>query len=142
MKEIIRVGKGEYTHYENGVYTGSMYFSKTLLCSAVAAAAGRVEGVVRLKSDFWFVLRNLLRRGMGRRGVVVRPVGYNTIVIEVCFVCEIGYSSADLSYRVQEAVLSVAQNKSLTDKRIKRVDVRICGAAAAQPSEIDLVTAI
>ena len=118
---------------DSGICIGRTSFSPHLLCSAILAAASRVEGVAKLKPDFGFLLRHLFRGG--NRGVVVRPVGYNSVVIDICLVAQSGYTSAELSYRVQEAVLAVAQNKSLTDKRIKRVDVKIVGVEAAVDAE-------
>jgi len=95
-----------------------------MFATALVAACKRVDGVARLKSDFSFRIRNLFRRIHG--GLAVKKVNYNTIIIEVCLVSVSGYTAADLSYRIQEAVLAVASNKNFTELRVKRVDVRIC----------------
>ena len=115
-------------HFENETYIGRTHFSPALLRYAVQAAAQRVEGVDRLKTDLYFCLKHLFRNTAG--GVAIRKVSYNAIIIEICLVANLNYSSADLSYRVQEAVLNAAQNKNLTDKKIRRVDIRICDVVA------------
>jgi len=115
------------THFEGEKFVGRTTFSPALLHGAVAVAASRVDGVVRLKSDFGFAFKNLFRRGYSRQGLVIRPVGYNIIVIEICVVVKYGQSANDISYRIQEAALDTARNKNLTDKVIRRVDVKICG---------------
>jgi len=112
-------------HYEKDKYIGSTHFSTGLLISSVEAAVKRVEGVVRLKADSGFRFRNLFSSSAWRKGVAIRNVGYGVIVLEVCVNILHGYSAADISYRIQEAILGVAQNKNITDKRIKRVNVRI-----------------
>ncbi|MCL2755829.1 MAG: Asp23/Gls24 family envelope stress response protein [Firmicutes bacterium] len=122
----------------NGKWIGSTNFSKSLLVSAIEAAVKRVDGVVRLKGGFWFFLRNFFGTLALRRGVAVRKVGYGIVVIEVCVVVSDGYTAADLSYRIQEAVLNVAQNKNITDKRIKRVNVRIRDVVRQNPEQQQL----
>lgn len=116
-------------HFENDQFAGRTDFSPALLADAAYAAANRVEGVAAIRPDLGFSLRNWLRRGAWRRGLVIRPYGYNTIVVEVCLVTRQGYSAADISYRVQESILNAFANQGLTDKKIKRVDVRIAGVA-------------
>jgi len=114
-------------HFEGERFAGRTSFSPALLHSAIVVAASRVDGVARLKSDIVFRLRNAFRRGHTRQGLVIRATGYNVIAIEICMVVKFGQSANDISYRVQEAVLDVARNKNLTDKVIRRVDVRITG---------------
>ena len=122
------------THFEGEIFAGRTTFSPALLHGAVEAAASRVDGVIRLKSDFGFALKNLFRRGYSKKGLVIRPVGYNIIVIEICVIVKFGQSANDISYRIQEATLDTARNKNLTDKVIRRVDVRICGVEMPKES--------
>jgi len=119
-------------HFEGERFAGRTSFSPALLHSAVAVATSKVDGVVRLKSDFGFAFRNLFRRGYSRQGLVIRPVGYNIIIIEICCVVKFGQTANDISYRIQEAALDTARNKNLTEKVIKRVDVRICGVEGSK----------
>jgi len=125
-------------HFENGRHVGRTNFSQGLLISSIEAAVKRVDGVARLKSDSGFRFRNLFSPSAWRSGVAVRSVGYGVIVLEVCVQVHHGYAAADLSYRIQEAVLSVAQNKNITDKRIKRVNVRICDVIIPKPEQQQL----
>ena len=125
-------------HHENGKYLGETAFSKKLLISSIDAAVKRVEGVARLKSDSGFRFRNLFSPSAWRSGVAVRSVGYGVVVIEVCVQVHHGYTSADLSYRIQEAILGVSQNKNITDKRIKRVNVRIGNVVVPRPEQQQL----
>ena len=112
-------------HFENDQFAGRTDFSPALLADAARAAAKRVEGVEKLRADLHFRIKNWLRLG-ARRGIAVRPMGYQAIVIDVCLVAQQGYTAADISYRVQEAILNAIANQGLTDKKIKRVDVKIC----------------
>jgi len=96
-------------HFENEKYAGRTNFSKDLLPSAIAIAVSNVEGVTRAK------------------GLIVKKAGYQAVVLEVNLVATPGYSAADISYRVQEAVLGSAQYRVLLDKKIKRIDVKFCG---------------
>ena len=120
-------------HFENDRFAGRTHFSKTMFRDAVALAAERIDGVEHVCGDKWFRLshfpRLAFRRNGSRGGVAIRAVGYNTVVIYVCLRAHAGYSAADIAYRVQEAVLDVAINKKLSDKKIKRVDVTICGVS-------------
>ncbi|MCL2587168.1 MAG: hypothetical protein FWE31_02910 [Firmicutes bacterium] len=115
---------------DKGKFIGRTHFSPRMFRDAIQIAAGRVDGVDHVCSDRWFRAahwtRFLFRRNGSRGGVAIKKVDYTKLVIFVCVSVRQGYSSADIAYRVQEAVLDVACNKRLTDKKIKRVDVTIC----------------
>lgn len=115
-------------HYDSdsGKFIGRTNFRPTLLGDAVAIAVSQVDGVDRLRSDWIFWLKHMFRRGSAR-GVVIRNVGSDSSVIELCVQAIYGHTAADLSYRIQEAALSTAN--AMTDKKIKRVCVRIIGAS-------------
>jgi len=118
-------------HYENDKFIGRTSFHPKLLASAIAVAVRRVDGVERLRGDMNFFLRYFFRR---RRhlGLAIKPVGYKTIIVEISLVATYGSTAAELSYLVQEAALNVAQNKQITDEKIKRVDVRIIDIAQSK----------
>jgi len=112
-------------HFDNGKYVGRTSFSPAMLRTAIAASVVRVDGVAQLKCDMGFRFRNMFRPAVRKCGVLIRSTGFGSVVVEVCIVAKQGYLANDLSYRVQEAILNVVQNKDITDKKIKRVDVRI-----------------
>jgi len=123
-------------HFENDRFVGRTNFSPSLLRSAITAAVSRVDGVAAIRSDHGFRFRNMW--GRMRRGVAIKPVGYGTIAIEVCILARPGYTVADLSYRVQEAIHSI-MHKDITSKKVRRVDVRICGIErAAAPQQLSI----
>ena len=126
-------------HYceQSGKFAGRTCFSSGLFRDAVAVAIKRVEGVVALRSDIAFTLRALIRRGT-RKGLRIRPIGYSIVIIEACIVVAHGYAAADIAYRVQEAALQVAQSQGLSDKKIKRVDVKISNVAQLPTTEEQL----
>ena len=118
-------------YFEKDRFAGRTHFCRSMFRDAVHLAASRVEGVDHVCSDrwfrFWHLFRLLFRRNGTNGGVAIRAVDYNTYIVYVCLTAVHGYSAADIAYRVQEAILDVACNKRLTDKKIKRVDVTICG---------------
>ena len=115
-------------HFENNRFVGRTSFSRSILRDAIVAATERVSGVAKVRPDFRFMLRNLFRRGRSR-GVVIRNVGYGVIVVDICVVIYSGYASSDIAYRVQEAALAIVSAQKLTEKSIRRIDVKICDVA-------------
>lgn len=117
--------------FEGTRFAGRTHFSPRLFSDAVHMAASRVEGVecVCASKSFWLahLFRLLTRRNGTHGGVAIRRVDYTKYNIYVCLSVLQGYSAADIAYRVQEAVLDVACNKNLTDRKVKKVDVTICG---------------
>jgi len=112
-------------HFDNGRYVGRTTFSPAMLRTAIASAVTRVEGVASMRCDLGFRFRNMFRPAVRRCGVMIRSVGIGSVIVEVCIVAKQGYLANDLSYRIQEAILGIVANKDITDKKIKRVDVRI-----------------
>jgi len=109
-------------HIDNDRYAGRTNFRGSLIADAVIQGCSRVEGVAFLRGDLYFRFRHLFR-SRARAGVRIRATPSGSLVIDLCLVAEHGYLVPDISYRVQESAISAAQ--ALTDKKIKRVNVRI-----------------
>ena len=114
-------------YFEREKFRGRTSFSPRLLRDAITVAAQNTTGVHKTQSNFAFFMAAPLRNNC--RGVRIRPVGYNSLIVEICIVAKAGYTASDISYRIQEAVLGIAQAQKLSDRRIKRVDVKIANVA-------------
>lgn len=106
-------------HTENDKYVGRTQFSSGLLKDAITLSVEEVSGVARLG-------KKVFSDKVKGRGIKIYAAedGRDLCVdAEICI--EYGYTAADVSYRVQEAVINTA--RQLTDRRIQRVNVFICG---------------
>jgi uncharacterized alkaline shock family protein YloU len=102
-------------HIENDKYIGKTEFSDKLLIDAIALAVADIAGVVCIGKDDKRKIKKAIRISKDDDG----------IRIKVVFSMEYGYSVADVSYRVQELVISIAN--SITNKKIIGVDVVVIG---------------
>lgn len=109
--------------YENGKYIGKTELSNNLLTDAIALAVADIEGVVCVGKGEKKKIKKAIR-------IVKDDDG---IRIKVVFSMRYGYSVADVSYRVQELVISTAN--SITNKKIVGVDVVVIGTKATRDAK-------
>jgi len=109
-------------HIENERFVGRTNFHSGLLNSMIVLSVKDVAGVARMCRDS-FRFRKIFNRSL-RNGVNV-TFGIDGAVIDVWLWTKFGYSSADVSYRVQESVMNVVSG--LIEDKVKNVNVRING---------------
>jgi uncharacterized alkaline shock family protein YloU len=92
------------------MYIGRTQFFPNLLQDALTLSVEEIRGVARLD----------------KKGIKVYPTEDGTeLCINVRIYVVYGSTVADVSYRVQEAVIATANQ--LTDKKIHQVDIFVCG---------------
>ena len=107
---------------ENERVIGRTNFQSGLLNSLVVLAIKDVPGVARMCNES-FKFRRIFNKSL-RQGVGV-GFGFDGVVIDVSIWTLFGFSAAEVSYRVQEAVISTVQG--LVEDKVKNVNVRING---------------
>jgi uncharacterized alkaline shock family protein YloU len=105
-------------HIDNHKFVGRTNFRGGLFESVVALSVKEVAGVAERPNSRDARIKRIAKNS----GVTVNytPEG---VVIDVKIWMEYGYSAADVSYRVQENVMTAAAG--LVNKKIKSVNVKI-----------------
>ena len=109
-------------HFENERFVGRTNFHSGLLNSLVVLSVKDVEGVAKMCSEA-FPFRRIFNRAL-RNGVSVN-FDLDGVVIDVWIWTYFGYSVADVTYRVQEAIINTVSG--LIEDKVKHVNVRING---------------
>jgi uncharacterized alkaline shock family protein YloU len=110
-------------HIENDNYIGRTKFTARLLKDAITLAVKDVNGVARLGHKVKLDSNDGVKIYGEEEGLVVN--------IELCV--EYGYTVADVSYRVQETVISVAAQ--FTNRKIIQVNIKVIGTKVTKKSE-------
>jgi len=111
-------------HFENDKFIGRTNFKSGLVNNVVALSVQEVAGVAGIAKSFsGFTLKPFLKTD----GVKI-TYDKDGVVIDVSILLQYGYSAADVSYRVQENVISAAG--SMLDRKIKAVNVKIVNVYA------------
>jgi uncharacterized alkaline shock family protein YloU len=108
-------------HIENDKYIGRTKFFSNLLKDAISLSVKEVRGVARLGKKVFGDKAAATTKGVK----IYESDGGNEFSVDIDICIEYGYTVADVSYRVQEAVINTA--KQLSDKRISSVNIKICG---------------
>ena len=109
-------------HFENEHFVGRTNFHSGLLNSLIVLAIKDVDGVAHMCTDAW-KFRRIFNRSL-RHGVDVK-FDYDGVIIDVIIYSKIGFSAADVCYRVQESVIDTVSG--LVEDKVKNVNVKIVG---------------
>jgi uncharacterized alkaline shock family protein YloU len=117
-------------HFENDRYVGRTKFRHGLLNNMVVLGIKDVEGVASIGHEYFGQMAKVGREATRflsccyHQGVRVN-FDFDGVSIDVKIRVLYGYSAADISYRVQESIMTVAG--PLVDGKIKNVNVKISG---------------
>lgn len=110
-------------HIENDNYVGRTKFMGRLLKDAITLAVKDVSGVARLGHKMKLDSNDGVKIYEEEEGLIIN--------INLCV--EYGYTVADVSYRVQETVISVAAQ--LTGRKIIQVNINVIGTKVTKKNE-------
>jgi uncharacterized alkaline shock family protein YloU len=102
-------------HMENDKYIGRTQFSPKLLPDAIALTVKDVAGVARLGRKVKLNSTDGVRIFEEEDG----------LIIDIILCVEYGYTVADVSYRVQETVISTASQ--LIERKVSSVNIKVIG---------------
>ena len=98
---------------------GKTKFSRSLLRDALALCVREVPGVARVGKKLY--VENIKSKGI----FIIESPDATSLIVEIDLCIEYGNTVADVSYRVQEAVINTAAQ--LTNRRISKVNVFVHG---------------
>ena len=115
--------------FENEKFIGRTNFRSGLVNNVVALSVMEVAGVAAIAKSF----SGFTMKQFNKTDGVKITYDKDGVIIDVCIAIQYGYSAADVSYRVQENVISAAS--SMLDKKIKAVNVKIAHVHVPHMSE-------
>lgn len=118
-----------FASFENDKFIGRTNFRSGLVNNVVALSVKEVAGVAAIAKSF----SGFTAKQFNKTDGVKITYEKDGIVIDVCIAVQYGFSAADVSYRVQENVISAAS--SMLDRKIKAVNVKIAHVHVPHMSE-------
>lgn len=118
-----------FASFENDKFIGRTNFRSGLVNNVVALSVKEVAGVAAIAKSF----SGFTTKQFNKTDGVKITYEKDGIVIDVCIAVQYGFSAADVSYRVQENVISAAS--SMLDRKIKAVNVKIAHVHVPHMSE-------